>query len=1273
MLADQKRRRHEQQELSMASLSELIYSQTSVASAPPESKKSKTPRQTSLRRKRHRGSSANGSPPSQSTNKIDDFYQLTQQEQQQESTAAPANADADASTESKKAKTPRQTSLRRKGQRSSSAANSNDNNDPESTASLANKKKEEGLIYGRHTARKQRLKYKKKKDVLTGNEKDEEEYEWETDSHYQQRLDGMKRSMDHAKTVRRWKRRKVDAENEIDHGDSIKTMIRMCLEQESRRRERKATRQSKKQRAQDGSSSHYSDSSSEEEEDEAQDKKKPPSQSSAATGHRPESWARGYQAPLPEELVLDYFKFTRLKLKRASIPATDEPRLRLINRESFLVNLWDPNKLFPQQFAYWNDQEAMFFHHKTLRKLASRHLLMSSNLGPSQEDRLLANLFQSPFPVDREASFLKHAANMGEFWKMFYTHVWKDRKAVAKVLGFHKQNDMFGPDGMIGGSMQPGASSARRNQTRGRLTRTWSKQQIDFLPPSDDHKDDMTAKEIAFANVPGSQPPQEEGRGQSQATEVSNDGEEEEGTLSPEESSEEGEMRVQPAPWTSYVYTKASVPPAPQFPLDESRVVFGGADRFIHVMRVVKIEQSMVALVLNTLLGRLGKARLEYDDEAIVRQHEAILSFLRELRVVHSPVPPGFSPEGIDCRHAPLLAYHHAVMRYCNYIANSGATRSGVQRLELKQETDLGYESEGGSDNSQPSSPQQSQASIKDVADALTEVCDQAVLHPGLYRVPHIHASVALARIAQVLTVETAEMIARPQDEMETPVHTIRQILELLELDEKLVESDGTIDQTVVAAGFLEHVLHRAAETFERCVVMDPNELEFRGWLLALRAGGLLLASGNLIGAGAHLYPSEKGGNSKQFASHEVRPKLKSFDSMLKSVASTWHDFLVYAKSHESSSCCSRLLTPMLEWNQVLALLVGASRKATSKVSVPTICRHIRRQHKDHLLAACVDDPSETARASLQQLFLQEEIDRREKIQTLAFALENQPGDVCHWRRLVRALGPVGKRIPKNKRTCQKTCTRCLRLRRGFRMDHDLSESLGKDRLQWWYPYLLGPTNRSAELPPGNKKLHRIFGEMEKCLHEALEKEEPIPLDEPESDGEADKEPVDESTMEEEWAWLRNVAGPPGPGPENVASDYKIAPTAPLVAKRKKTLDGLLPFGKEVDDEDLELDKECLVAGVSDEAMEVDTYRVVVACHLYGTSHASILDLVSRFLATCWETRSNTERFNMNCPAWTCLVWLASKQGLGIPRILMDLYQERVKSKQRNKQSQHAP
>jgi hypothetical protein len=510
-----------------------------------------------------------------------------------------------------------------------------------------------------------------------------------------------------------------------------------------------------------------------------------------------------------------------------------------------------------------------------------------------------------------------------------------------------------------------------------------------------------------------------------------------------------------------YAHIPCTTPPVPFFPMDPSSTVFGPVDRYARFYhKSFKLDDQAIKLTLSTLLARLAaqarrckagdanKVQMEYTQ----RQIE---TFLMESATVNENqlfkmYGQIFPKSIIRPRDVPMVHVYHAVVRYCSYLANTGlALLPSHSDIEEELDEDSSVEAIDENDDERPGKRlKHSKGEIfvgsepHEIAKRLSSFCWKRIQHDSLLRFPRFRITAAVARICSNLPPSAAEILSRSLDNTfyRTPLDLFKQTLHHMEENEMISDSSVYGDRESINAGELEYILYESSGVFLEAVRIDPLNVEYLLWLVGCLASCLLVSSGNKIGSGAHFYPSQKrrGLMTTSGLSHEVRVRLKKYSAVRTELGGSVRSLFTLVE-HQRSARAHFALVSLLEWGQVMALLMDRS-------SLDHF-HDIRKLHTFHVSQWLKHETSSFSFKYAERCKDQQGCCLR------ARQLENDPGTIRHWRRMVMCLGKLGSHSTTSIHQMDKehriTCPECSRLSSQRWFDHDLILS-EKSQENWW-------------------------------------------------------------------------------------------------------------------------------------------------------------------------------------------------------------------------------
>eukprot|EP00548_Thalassiothrix_antarctica_P010815 CAMPEP_0194163100 /NCGR_PEP_ID=MMETSP0152-20130528/79853_1 /TAXON_ID=1049557 /ORGANISM="Thalassiothrix antarctica, Strain L6-D1" /LENGTH=413 /DNA_ID=CAMNT_0038873057 /DNA_START=130 /DNA_END=1368 /DNA_ORIENTATION=- len=374
---------------------------------------------------------------------------------------------------------------------------------------------------------------------------------------------------------------------------------------------------------------------------------------------------------------------------------------------------------------------------------------------------------------------------------------------------------------------------------------------------------------------------------------------------------------------TIYEYIKGSIPPVPQKLLDNLNIVFGKEDPNSQMVIShysnpnAKIDSFESTILLSTLVSRLAYAQQAKDYQKMEKINRDIVRFLDMLRERNSD-------SDSEAKGGSVLEYE-TLMQCCMYFANSVTMKDEEYHQDIYTKQEMSEELSTFSFNN-----------TRTAADKICTLFQSIHRRKSLKPFPRLHLIHALCLIFSELPPIIADTFARNK---ENPVLTIKHLLEFLETNDMLEEIESTSDDSI-GISHLQGLLWNAAAVVEYGCVTSTSDIEYDAWLVALRLGILLLKSGIEIGYGsAHLFPSykvidkdvddifseERSSISAGSLPHEVRIRSKDFTQERLKAAETVLCFI--EKADRVGNRGSGLITSLLEWSQILALLLGPTEE----------------------------------------------------------------------------------------------------------------------------------------------------------------------------------------------------------------------------------------------------------------------------------------------------------------------------------------------------------
>lgn len=919
-------------------------------------------------------------------------------------------------------------------------------------------------------------------------------------------------------------------------------------------------------------------------------------------------WELGQTAPRPRDLSFSF----RDQHKQNSATFKNRQRVRKQVETGLTVSALSvnkrkvrtiaDNKYFPVSHKRY--ATGTFTHHRQMLTLAARYIVgrtagsSSVQEADAMENRLLQALWNRNLRgAQRSKLVLAQAVEQGQNLRLFLQHKWKNPRLAAKRLGVLGHLQTGGPTSLAGLTMQSRIVREMGIRNRAKLVKNWSLRSLEWKPAPPKHEgedDDLDMRKQGTTDI---------------------------------------------YPTSSYVHVAGTVPPVPNFPLNETEVIFGPRDKHAHVWYNGPVDDSVYTLTLSSLLSRLAAARWEGEDnaeEAIREQIEVMLE--QAVGLNQTQMYKRFLNTKVSVAELPLASYYKALMGYCNLMANGFP-----QKRLIAGKDDSSF---AGSDDG---ANQDGEATIDVVAKRIFEFCQPVIGHNGLQLFPRIHVTFGLLTIATALPESVVEILSRPFDDkhLQTPFDIVRCLLEYLETNFTLVdESSFSGASSEVNVSRLEIAFNDASKVFARYVERDPTETDHHAWHIATRAGSLLLCSGNRIGSGARQYPSfhffrkqrqsllllEGGADSK---SHEVRQMLPSFEKLRCETAQAFQ-LLVHLEKRQQAARTHRAVSSFLEWRQAVALLVGPTKGRRNPY------RDLCRLHHGTVVKWALAERSSSSLDYLQRYQCKQ---ADERLNGLAATLEADPSVLDHWRTLVAELGPVGKIVsPAARSECTESqCVTCQKVGSDLNVPHasllrrkECGIWWGMHRHAWWESHLLRLPNETAV----------DWGTICQAVRKVvLSLESDLPL------VDIDDQDGDVGSAVPSLVWLKAV----------IHSQATVDEKKPSTQLRNRTHDDQLPLtfmqvvqGNPSRESTGRLPDltDCVDTDEIKDATEVMAYKICLAGHLYGPHHPLVESGVRRLAALSWS--ASAQVVHPNTAALRCFAWLQQSVGLNLAVLLGD-------------------
>lgn len=813
-----------------------------------------------------------------------------------------------------------------------------------------------------------------------------------------------------------------------------------------------------------------------------------------------------------------------------------------------------------------------FAHKRQVLRLAARYLLASgrhkdyhTNLIVS---RLISYLWNSDILDASDASLIRHLAReTATRHQMFWSHVWKNRGEMAKVLGVSKEMQVAGP--YAGYRLDANGFSSKRKEML-KLRKTQS-------------------------------------RGSISAGALRSNG---------SRASASRQRDVELLPTVLYAFTPGTIPPVPQYPLDESGVVLGPPDKFSNYItsRVVIAESTLTITSAHLLAIFAANIKSNTSTEDI---HIQIQSTFRKTIDLNRKIAH-FASMSTAEDDWPLPHVYKSWMGYLSLVMNGLLLSEDSQSEEDLEITIKCGQPITGSflDESLTS-----YSNVRETAAEFYELyqhVDQAV---GLERFGDYHLVNGLLRIAKDLPEDAARLLAQPPDEKSDgmPFELMHSILVYLEQGGMLTEKTSKNVSNSVSVIELEYAMYQASQIFLKCVERDPSELKFHCWHLATLASSLLLCSGNRVGSG----PCLESSSGQDNGDHTVRQPLPKFQETRRDTARALYLLFQLASKQRGqaqvalSSDVHLAVSKFLEWHDVVALLIGSPCWAEKIRALETI----HRFHSHIWAYSCVD--------TCQLLSVQAE-DQSVRIEAAARALEQDPSCKQNWRVLALELGAVGCRPSlldlNTKRFCvEKECSDCCILVQDSFIDHDQEKGdrestkwWGRDRKQWWQYCVLNLKNPSQR-DIGLINRTDFFKSLELGLSS-------ITVHQPAARWV--EKGLDAATLDRFYDTLTDVDSR-HPEDDHIisgpVSQYLPKSSSETFSQMKEDIEGRNSFL-------------AFAPGTDHDLLEVECYQIIIASHLHGPSHRWVQSKILQLAAKSWDRKAHS--IKEDSVEWAALKWL---------------------------------
>jgi len=672
-------------------------------------------------------------------------------------------------------------------------------------------------------------------------------------------------------------------------------------------------------------------------------------------------------------------------------------------------------------------------------------------------------------------------------------------------------------------------------------------------------------------------------------------------------------------PQTQYMPTPGSIPPDPIRPLDIHGVIFGPEDQYNCYDTYGVVDESTFRLTHAFLLGLLSEDNVD----EIRQQIEFFMKRSMEL------VGAKGRNQSAALKEQPKALLYTFCLACISWLLNDVSFRPEVfdeQRQDVA--SDASYQEAQEIGDGLAREPRES------VLATTFEFCKARFNERGLERFTRLGTIAGLLRIAKHLPASAATILADSlRVEMKTPFHLFASTLDFLEESALLSDTEA---KGQVCASTLDFAFHQAGEIFKTCIAREPFKFELRCWFVATLAASLLLCSGNRIGSGAHMYPASNTGN-KDIGSHEVRKKLPKFQELRRTLAKEMLLLVGISQKDGVAIEVHLAMTCLLEWHQVMALLLGPHCKRHMYSSLCDVHAFHRSQ-----LVKTIDYTS-------MQLIHDPELPSIEKAARL---VELRPSSSLHWLSLALLLGPIGDPSDFPKCTVmQRQCNDCAVLSKGRllshkkrakRQNHD-SHWWGNDRIAWWnYTVLDLDHSGGFKLIMGQHKT-KVLTLLETEFADLGPMEVPLTRD-----GPFQVEKATAKITEQ----LKSIC----------AESPKARPSYPNLKERMNSIEAYLPvncLNKKESAPKLPFQ----YTGLEDvsEEDQITSCKIVVASHLYNPSHAWVQSKIINLIRSAWNAKQGIVQGS----SLHALRWLY-RMGIDATRVYKLASRERDYSTRRN-------
>ena len=974
----------------------------------------------------------------------------------------------------------------------------------------------------------------------------------------------------------------------------------------------------------------------EQEEDRLKEVTKRREEASIPYKNRMNFWAYGKSRPYEKDLEFDWFRERELISREVDDEEDDDEKGSKVAFNDLRVSGSGAGENSCQWFYFpLNTTKAIggtlgsYAHYRHLRCMAVRYLCGGAG-DIELENRIVRSLWsklkikeeRDPESSNTKRSLLFLTMQQGANALTFLQHNWSDPMDVAKQLGLVEGGLITV---MAGRTMKPKSVQSFLQNRRKDVKKKFQRGVKPLI-----RKEYVGSEEVEVGN----------GDVLESDDNDSDDGGHENYDKNQifDQSSGSESLDALVCPTTMFAYLPGMTPPIPLFPLDPITVIFGPVDRYAKFYHKAATDEVAYNLTISTFLSRMARTRLQQDDSYSSKlgniQHQLSRFMQENVKIKHSNYYKlCTSLQYGKVRDLPLVPYYRALMSYCSYYANGQPQQTSIESSDgetLSSDDDDLYEEDN----------------FHQIADDIYKVCQKRINHNGLIRFPRLRVPYALALVCRSLPSSAAEILSRPinGEECRTPLDLIKHTMEHMEEKQMISEGKKFLGDGSVLYQELEYLMHDAAEIFDECVKVDWVNVDYHLWRIGALAACLLLCSGNEIGSSARLFPSaRKKGNLRHVlgssVSHEVRPMMQKYKDVRLRLSAAIRLLFVLAR-HQASPQVHLAISSLLEWRQVIALLVGKSLRDSSD--------DIQKIHRYHLIKWGLESQSSCAKQ-----FMKRQQENR-NLTFLAEKLEDDPGKIEHWRRFVTAIGPLGS---SNDIDCGRAhraeCSECRCLRGTRVIDHMKRQKSGwwGTRRGWWVWGLLQMESLRTSFVRKHTRAEMVMQKLEDLGPE-------IAPDSTFHDVVSDHDEF-EASRGCQVRWLpskRAILSEKGEQSDDERSSlYDSELPEPF-------LDAINQPEHNVSLSSPQLPA---LSGSNAARLEILCYKILIFCHMRDLTHENVegylYPLVMANIEISKSGSSFTHRLKIDCDEFRVLLWLFS-MGLDVPHVVREHYSRRSKT-----------